>query len=216
MKKLFILTIVLSSMIFGSFSFANIDIDQAKQIEVTEYYGYLSLIIDTHLEIGRWELDDKSIFLVVWLLSEMKKYADMDIIEYLWYAFDIRKSFDNLLYEMWDVLDRASISVSYIKKILLSLKNKKTECDSMKELVDKNFSLALRDVDGKNMELNLNKSLEYDKCSSDSRIYYNVQNKILEELDFYYKILEHKYNYFYGNRFSIVENYPNILYNLKK
>jgi hypothetical protein len=96
------------------------------------------------------------------------------------------------------------------------LKDKKTSCDSLKEISDKNFSLALKDLDSKSMEISLNRSIENQKCSSDARIYYNVQDKILKEIEFYYEILDYKYNYFYGNRFDIIKNYPNIVYNLNK
>lgn len=206
MKKLFICIFTFVTVIFiSSFVFAeqNIvsdqQIDPVQQIVVTEYYGYLSLIIDAHLEIGRWEIDDKSMFFAVWVLNEIKHYADLDIIEYLWYSFDMTKTFDSLLYDIKNVLDRTDISIDYIKKSLLSFKDKKSSCDSLKEITDKNFSLALSDLDTINMQVNLRKSLENDKCASDSRIYYNAQSKILEELKFYYKILDHKYNYFYGN-----------------
>ncbi len=216
MKKLYIIITIVLYLVSSFFVFAQENIQETKKVEATEYYGYLSLIVDVHLEIGRWEADDKSIFFVVWLLNDMKHYADMDIIEYLWYSFDIRKTLDSLLNDINDILNQSNASITYLKNNLLSLKTKKTECDSLKDVSDKNFYLALKDLDSKSMELNLIKSLDYDKCSSDSRIYYNVQDKMLEELNFYYKILDHKYNYFYWNRFSIIENYPKILYELIK
>jgi hypothetical protein len=48
----------------GLFTFAE-DINVAEKIEVTEYYGYFSLIVNVHTEIGRGEPDDKSIFFVI-------------------------------------------------------------------------------------------------------------------------------------------------------
>jgi hypothetical protein len=67
----------------------------------------------------------------------------------------------------------------YINNNLMLLKAKKTDCDSLKEISDKNFVLALKDLDIQNMEINLNKSLDYANCSSYNRINYNAQDKIL-------------------------------------
>ncbi|OQY40709.1 MAG: hypothetical protein B6229_01075 [Spirochaetaceae bacterium 4572_7] len=66
------------------------------------------------------------------------------------------------------------------------------------------------------MELNLDKSLEFANCALDARIYFNAQDKILDQLDFYYEVLEKKYSYFHGNRADIISHYPEILYNLSK
>jgi len=214
MKKLLVLIITILLSMFGLFTFAE-ETNITEEIEVTEYYGYLSLIVNVHTEIGRGEPDDKSIFFVIWLLNEMKTYADLDIIEYLWYTFDIWKSLDSLLFNIDDILNQTSIAIAGIENMLFSLEQRKIECDWLKEITDKNFSLALKDFDSKSMEINLNKSIEHQKCASDSRIYYNVNMKILEDLDFYFEILKNKYNYFYSNKFNIIENYPNILYNLK-
>lgn len=216
MKKLFVFVIVVLSLFINNVSFAQEEEFSISKSESREYYWYLSLVIDMHLEIGRWEVDKDSVFFAIGLLNDMKHYADMNIIEYLWYSFDIKKTFDNLLYDISDLLNQATASMDYIKKTLLSLQIKKTECDSFKDISDKNFYLAFKDFDTKNMQVNLDESLNHDRCSSESRIYYNIQDKILKELDFYYEILNQKYTYFYSNRFSIIENYQKILYELKK
>jgi len=113
-------------------------------------------------------------------------------------------------------LDEADIVISSIKNNLVSLEQDRLSCDELKDVSDKNFSLALKDLDSKNMELNLNKSLEYERCSGDSRIYYNVQNKILEDIEFYYEFLKNKYTYFLRNKLDIIKNYPEIYYDLKQ
>jgi len=191
------------------------NINLTQEMEFTEYYGYISLLVNVHTEIGIWEADDKSIFFSIWLLNEMKTYSDLDIIEYLWYVFDLQESLDSLLFNIDDIINQASIVMTEIENILFSLEQKKIECEWLKEISDKNFYLALKDLDSKNMEINLNKSIENQECVSDSRIYYNVYIKILENLDFYFEILKNKYNYIYSNKFNIIENYPNIFYNLK-
>jgi hypothetical protein len=216
MKKLVILFLIVIFLGSGLFTSAQDSIDYNKKLEVSEYYGYLSLLINVHTEIWRWEASDKTIFFSVWLLNEMKYYSDLDVIKYLWSSFDIEKSLNWLLYDINDVANQWSVAISQLKKSLLFLKDKKTNCDSLKEISDKDFSLALKDLDSKSMEISLNKSIENQKCSSDARIYYNVQDKILKEIEFYYEILDYKYNYFYGNRFDIIKNYPNIVYNLNK
>lgn len=217
MKKRLFITIIAFLLLFSTAISETVDFNTTvEKMEISEYYWYLSLLTDAHVEIAMWEVDNKSMFFSISVLSQMKYYSNLDVLDYLWFVFDIRKSFDSLLYEMSAVLEKSEVLISNIKNNLLFLKTKKEDCDLQKTIVDKNFSLALKDLDIKNMEINLNKSLEYDNCSSESRLLYNAQNKILDEFDYYYTILEYKYNYYYSNKFEIVENYPNILYNLKK
>jgi hypothetical protein len=64
MKKLLVLIITILLSMFGLFTFAE-ETNITEEIEVTEYYGYLSLIVNVHTEIGRGEPDDKSIFFVI-------------------------------------------------------------------------------------------------------------------------------------------------------
>jgi len=220
MKKFSILIIIFLSYLFISFSFTqdsfyNI-VEEVEKIEINDYYWSLSLLVDLHLEIARWESSDNPIFFAVELISELKYYSNMDIIDYLWHSFDIQKTLDNLLSDISILLTQSESAKHYIKNNLLLLKTNKTDCDWLKEISDKNFSISLKELDIKNMDINLNKSLEYAKCSSDNRINYNAQDKILWELDFYYTILQHKYDYFSRQRSAIIENYPQILYQLKK
>ena len=56
------------------------------------------------------------------------------------------------------------------------------------------------------MEQYLQQSLEYDKCASESRIRYNAYNKIIEQLQYYYEILQMKYSYFLENKYDIISN----------
>ncbi|MCK9466843.1 MAG: hypothetical protein M0P94_00795 [Candidatus Absconditabacterales bacterium] len=220
MKKFSILIIIFLSYLFISFSFTqdsfyNI-VEEVEKIEINDYYGSLSLLVDLHLEIARGESSDNPIFFAVELISELKYYSNMDIIDYLGHSFDIQKTLDNLLSDISILLTQSESAKHYIKNNLLLLKTNKTDCDGLKEISDKNFSISLKELDIKNMDINLNKSLEYAKCSSDNRINYNAQDKILGELDFYYTILQHKYDYFSRQRSAIIENYPQILYQLKK
>ena len=124
----------------------------------------------------------------------------LDIIEYLSYSFDIEKSLSSILFEISDVLDRSSSVRTELKNQLENLEQNKLDCDGSKEASDKNFTLALKDLDSKNMEINLKKSMAYEECSTNARINYNVQTKIIKLLDFYYEVLEKKYSYFRGNR----------------
>ncbi len=240
MKKFSISMIVVLSCVFTSFSFTQDNLqnvvqdiitenvvvqnmatqDMATQhvekIEMNDYYWYLSLLVDLHLEIGRWDSPDNPMFFAVGLINELKYYSNMDVIEYLARSFDIQKTLDSLLSDISILLDQSKAVMNYIENNLLLLKTQKTDCDELKDISDKNFSLALKDLDMKNMDINLRKSLDYDKCSSDNRINYNALNKILWELDFYRTILAHKYDYFYRQRSVIVENYQQILYQLRK
>jgi hypothetical protein len=118
-------------------------------------------------------------FFAVGLINELKYYSNMDVIEYLARSFDIQKTLDSLLSDISILLDQSKAVMNYIENNLLLLKTQKTDCDELKDISDKNFSLALKDLDMKNMDINLRKSLDYDKCSSDNRINYNALNKIL-------------------------------------
>jgi len=220
MKKFSILIIVIVFCVFSSFSFtqeilSNVTQDVEK-IEINDYYWYLSLLVDLHSEIGRWEVSDKQMFFAVGLINDLKYYSNLDIIEYLWHSFDVQRTLDFLLWNIFEVLTQSEFTMHYINNNLMLLKAKKTDCDSLKDISDKNFVLALKDLDIQNMEINLNRSLDYANCSSYNRINYNAQDKILWELDFYRTVLKHKYDYFYRQKSAIIENYPQILYQLKK
>ncbi len=210
--------LIFSLFLILNFSFAENESssDIIKKIEISDYYWINSLLTNLHLEIWRWESSEDGIFYMVELLNKTKYYSDLDIIKYLWYTFDVEKSLNNILYEIWDVLDEAMVVMTSIENNLVSLEQKRLSCDESKDISDKNFSLALKDLDSKNMELNLNKSLEYERCAGDSRIYYNAQYKILEDIEFYYEFLQNKYTYFLGNKLDIVNNYPEIYYDLKQ
>jgi len=183
-----------------------------KQIELSDYYGISTLLMNLHLDIASESSDEDEVFYVVDLLKQMSHYSDLDIIEYLSYSFDIEKSLSSILIEISDILDRSSSVRIELKNKLENLEQEKMDCDDSKEVSDKNFTLALKDLDSKNMEINLEKSLFYEECSTSARINYKVQTKIMKLLDFYYEILEKKYSYFYGNRWDIISHYKEILY----
>lgn len=218
MKKIISIIVLtfFSTLMLFTFAQDQTSSNVVKNIEISDYYWVNSLLVNLHLEIGRWEASEDWIFYTVGLLSKMKYYSDLDIIEYLWYTFDVEKSLDNVLYEIDDVLNEADSALVALEKNLVSLEQERLSCDESKDVADKNFSLALKDLDSKNMELALDKSLEYEKCAGDARIYYNVQDKIFEQIEFYYEFLDNKYAYFLGNRWDIITNYPEIYYDLQK
>lgn len=188
--------------------------DVVKEIELSDYYGMTSLIVNLHLELGRGSSDEEWIFYVMDLLDQMKYYADLDVIDYLWYTLDIGQALDSMIFDMSKLLDRSMSAKVNLKNNLAILEQKKEDCDVSKGLSDKNFALALKDFDSKSMEFNLDKSLEYEKCAWDARIYYNVQDKMLDKLNFYYEILENKYTYYTRNKAEIILYYPEISYKL--
>ena len=81
----------------------------------------------------------------------------------------------------------------------------KSKCDSSKENMDKNFSLALKDFDAAKMEKYLWTSIENEKCSVEARILYNAYDKMGSQVKYYYNILQNKYDYFFGNKYDIVQ-----------
>jgi hypothetical protein len=128
----------------------------------------------------------------------------------------VERSLDSVLFDISDILDKSLSARIELEENLTDLEQERVDCDEKKEITDKNFSLALKDLNSKDMELNLDKSLDSAKCALDARIYYNAQEKILDHLEFYYEVLEKKYSYFYGNRADIIIHYPEILYNLSR
>lgn len=201
--------------VVGSDFQENTNVDIIKKIEISNYYGVSSLLIDLHLEVGKMSSDEQ-IFYGMDLLNDMKYYADLDIISSLAYSFDLQYSLDQLLLSMSDLLNNAGFAKTELENNMIKLKQDKLDCDERKEISDKNFTLALRDFDSQNMKKYLDDSLEYDLCAGESRIYYNVENKIYQQVDFYYEILKNKYTYYSSNRDDIIFNYPKILYNLSK
>ncbi len=219
MKKIIvfiILTVFSSLMLFTIAEDGDTQNNIVRNIEISDYYGVTSLLVNLHLELGRWVVSEDGIFYTVDLLNQMKYYSDLDIIEYLRYAFDLQKSLDTVIFEISDILDDAMSVMVSLEGNLNLLEQKRLDCDASKEISDKNFGLALKDLDSKNMESNFKKSLEYEKCAGDARIYYNVQEKIWKQIEFYYEFLDQKYTYFHGNREEIINNYPEILYNLSR
>jgi len=124
----------------------------------------------------------------------------------------VGRTLDYLLSDIGMVLSHSINAISQIQANLFSLESKKNACDLLKETSDKTFSMALKDQDVNIMEKSLIQSIEYQNCSSESRINYNAQLKILDLFRYYHDILQHKYSYFYGNQFDIIKNYQNIIY----
>lgn len=220
-KKIIVLCVFAIFFVVSVFTIAQKDYsksnaDIVKKIEISDYYGVTSLLVNLHLELGRWVTEDEWIFYVVELLNQMKHYSLFNIIDYLEYSFDIEKSLDSILLDISDILEKSTLASIEFSNNLTLLEQDRLSCDDDKKITDKNFSLALKDLDSKWMEINLDKSLDSAYCALESRIYYNVQEKILNQLNYYYKILEKKYTYFSVNRSDILIHYPEILYDLSK
>lgn len=203
------------NVVDSDFQKEDINIDIVKKIELSNYYGISSLLINLHLELGNVS-GDEQIFYGINLLNDMKYYVDLDIIPSLEYSFDLQYSLDQLLLNMSNLINHVNFAKTDLENNMVKLKQDKLDCDEKKEISDKNFTLALRDFDSQNMKKYLDDSLEYDWCAGESRIYYNVENKIYQQINFYYEILKNKYTYYSRNRDDIIFNYQNILYNLSK
>lgn len=213
MKK-YILLFLTCIVSFSGFFVSSQDVSVVETINITDYYGYLPLIINLHQDIGMnydaEEENEKNMDYLIDLLKNMKYFANMDVIEYLSHTFNVEKSLNYLLFDMDELIYAASLSISELDNLFVSLEQKKEECDLFKKDSDKNYSLSFEDLDAKNMNYYLQKSILNDNCSSYSRIYYNAYMKIFERLEFYVDVLKNKYAYLKWNTFEIVENYDQI------
>jgi hypothetical protein len=171
-KKIIILFVSLI-FIFPIILFANADtgiikikednIDIVNKIELIDYYGISYLLINFHTDLGKLS-DEKPIFDVVDLLSKMKYFSDLNIINFLSYTFDLEYSLDSILFDLSEILNKSEDIRIRIEDNMIKLNQDKENCNELKKIVDKDFTLALQDLDTNGMEINFNKSLDYEKC----------------------------------------------------
>ena len=139
------------------------------------------------------------------LLQNIKYYADVDVIQYLKKSIKPESSLNNFLNKTQNVLNNANAFIIYIDGLKKDQVQNKSKCDNLKETMDKNFSLALKDFDAAKMESYLLTSIENEKCSVEARITYNAYDKMESQVKYYYNILQNKYDYFFGNKYDIIQ-----------
>ena len=174
-------------------------------MELLKYYGVVPLLLNIHKEIWMWESWDEVISSYSLLVQNMMYYADIDVVQYLKKSVYPEVSLNNFLDKTQSALNTADSFLMYISNNKELLVQQKENCDSSKVFSDKNFVLALKDYDSLNMEKNLHNSIEKEKCSVESRIMYNAYDKMGSQIMYYYNILQNKYDYFFSNKYDIVQ-----------
>lgn len=208
MKKFLYLIIVMIVVVFCSQSFAVSESnDSLENIELSKYYWVVPLHLNVHMEIWMWETDDEVISSYTVLLKDMKFYADIDVLKYLNKSIYPQTSLEKILNKMANLLNTAGTFITYIDNQKTFLVQRKDSCDNKKSITDKNFSLALKDLDWVNMERNLISSIESENCSVEARITYNAYDKMRSQVKYYYDILAKKYDYFYSNKYEILQSF---------
>lgn len=182
----------------------NID-ESVTDMEFFKYYGIVPLMLSIHEEIWMWHAEDEVMNSYSSLLQNMKYYADVDVIQYLKKSINPESSLNNFLNKTQNILNSASVFIIYVDNVKKNQVQNKSKCDSNKETVDKNFSLALKDFDAAKMEKYLWTSIENEKCSVEARILYNAYDKMWSQVKYYYNVLQNKYDYFFGNKYDIVQ-----------
>lgn len=208
MKKFLYLIIVMIVVVFCSQSFAVSESnDSLENIELSKYYWVVPLHLNVHMEIWMWETDDEVISSYTVLLKDMKFYADIDVLKYLNKSIYPQTSLEKILNKMANLLNTAGTFITYIDNQKTFLVQRKDSCDNKKSITDKNFFLALKDLDWVNMERNLISSIESENCSVEARITYNAYDKMRSQVKYYYDILAKKYDYFYSNKYEILQSF---------
>ena len=208
MKKFLYLIIIMIVVVFCSQSFAVSESnDSLENIELSKYYWVVPLHLNVHMEIWMWETDDEVISSYTVLLKDMKFYADIDVLKYLNKSIYPQTSLEKILNKMANLLNTAGTFITYIDNQKTFLVQRKDSCDNKKSITDKNFFLALKDLDWVNMERNLISSIESENCSVEARITYNAYDKMRSQVKYYYDILAKKYDYFYSNKYEILQSF---------
>lgn len=206
-KKLYYFMILL----FGLFVFLghvysqNVN-DSLSDLELNRFYGVTPSLLSIHLEIGAWYAEDQIIISSVSLLQNMKYYADIDILAYLKTVVYPQTSLENFLNRMDNMMKLAVSFSSYLDDQKQKFVQDKSKCDDAKLTSDKNFSLAMKDMNSASIEKYLNLSISNEKCSVEDRIMYNAYEKIQTQIKYYYDILKKKYNYFYGYKYDVLNS----------
>lgn len=182
----------------------NID-DSVMDMEFFKYYGIVPLLLGVHKEIWMWYAESDVMNSYSSLLQNMKYYSDMDVLQYLKKSINPESSLNNFLSKTQSLLNSSSAFILYAGNVKNEQVQNKTKCDTNKETVDKNFALALKDFDAAKMEKYLSSSIEDEKCSVEARIVYNAYDKMESQVKYYYNILQNKYDYFFGNKYDIIQ-----------
>jgi hypothetical protein len=139
-------------------------------------------------------------------LQNIKNYVDIDVLLYLKKTIYPESSLNSFLSKSEMLLNTANAFIIHIDNLKKDLAQRKNNCDSAKEISDKYFSLALKDLDSVNMEKYLSSSLDNEICSVEARITYNAYDKMLTQIKYYYNILYKKYDYFFTYKYDIVNS----------
>ena len=180
--------------------------DSLSEMELFRYYWVAPLILGVHKEIWIWRVDDGIIYSYSSLVQNLKYYADIDVLANLKKTIYPESSLNSFLSKSEMLLHTASAFIIHIDNLKKDFVQKKNNCDSVKEVSDKNFSLALKDFDSVNMEKYLSTSLDNETCSVEARITYNAYDKMLTQIKYYYNILYKKYDYFFTYKYDIVNS----------
>jgi len=206
-KKLYYFMILLFGLFvfFGHVYSQNVN-DSLSDLELNRFYGVTPSLLSIHLEIGAWYAEDQIIISSVSLLQNMKYYADIDILAYLKTVVYPQTSLENFLNRMDNMMKLAVSFSSYLDDQKQKFVQDKSKCDDAKLTSDKNFSLAMKDMNSASIEKYLNLSISNEKCSVEDRIMYNAYEKIQTQIKYYYDILKKKYNYFYGYKYDVLNS----------
>lgn len=207
MKKIicFFVILVISVPCFFWVTYSQSIDDSVTDMEFFKYYGIVPLLLWVHREIWMWNAEDQVMNSYSSLLQNMKYYADVDVMKYLKKSINPETSLNNFLTKTWNLLNNANAFILYIDNEKKEFVQDKSRCDNVKETVDKSFTLALKDFDASKMERYLLSSIENEQCAVESRIMYNAYDKMASQVKYYYNILQNKYDYFFGNKYDIVQ-----------
>lgn len=208
MKKIFgwvLISFVLCNML-SIFVYAQTTNDSLADMELFKYYWIAPLMINVHKEIWMWHSEEEIIYSYSSLLQNIRNYTDIDVLLYLKKTIYPQSALDSFLSRSETLLNMANIFILHIDNAKKDFVQKKNNCDNIKEVSDKNFSLALKDFDSVNMEKYLKLSIENEKCSVDARINYNAYDKMQSQIKYYYDILQKKYDYFYTYKYDIINS----------
>lgn len=181
--------------------------DSLSEMELFRYYWVTPLILGVHKEIWIGHVDDGIIYSYSSLMQNLKNYADIDVLVNLKKTIYPESSLNSFLSKSEMLLHTANSFMIHLDNLKTDLVQKKSNCDSVKEISDKNFSLALKDFDSINMDKYLASSLENEQCSVEARITYNAYTKMQSQIKYYYNILQKKYDYFFTYKYDIIKSF---------
>ena len=167
MKKSFGKILISFIWMFSIFWFVSSQstIDSLSEMELFKYYWVTPLILNIHKEIWMWRTDDGIIYSYSSLLQNIKNYVDIDVLLYLKKTIYPESSLNSFLSKSEMLLNTANAFMVHLDNLKTDLAQKKSNCDSVKEISDKNFALALKDFDSISMDKYLTSSLENEQCS---------------------------------------------------